>query len=146
MKKFKFKLQGILKLKEIEEKGKLTELAKVVGEINRWQSESDQFLLQSEKFLKAESQKIRQGQSSFRDMQLTREYFSFLGRKKDLALKKIEELQPALLKQQAKYNEARKEKKKYEILKEKRYKDYLYEVDKEEQKFIDELSQRKLRG
>jgi len=146
MKKFKFKLEAILKLREIEEKNKLGELAKVVGQINKWNADIETFTTESTHKLKEESVKLRQHKSTFKDMQITREYFTFLNRKKKLALKKIEELQPALVQKQVEYNEARKEKKKYEILRKKKFKEYQYELEKEEQKFIDELAQRKIRN
>ncbi len=136
MKKFQFNLQKLLEVREKKEELQKVNLAKASGE---YQVELN----------KVES--IRNNVKSYKNSLLKGKNFSidnlrildYISTNAEKAIKNlepvIEEKRKKMEKEIEIYNQLRKERKVVELIKEKKYKNYLEELDKEEQKDIDEI-------
>ena len=93
MKKFEFKLQALLKIKEIEEKKKLAELAVVV---NRYQKNVDQinrFDVESKFLLQQESSRLKSEKTlDFQYMRGLSRYLDILRNRRNNAQKNLNEM------------------------------------------------------
>ncbi|MCX7821606.1 MAG: flagellar export protein FliJ [Brevinematales bacterium] len=136
MKKFQFNLQKLLEIREKKEELQKVKLAKASGEyqveVNKVENIKNNVKNYKNSILKGESFSI--------------ENLRMLDYISTNAEKAIKNLEPVIEEKRKKmereieiYNQLRKEKKIVELIKEKKYKQYLEETGKEEQKIIDEI-------
>lgn len=142
MKKFRFKLEPFLKLKEMAEKQKLQELAQVTGQIDKNNQVIDFYYRESERLGKKTKVQIADSRISL--FQITQHYLMGLRQKKQAAERENLQLQEELQKRQAALTQARREKKTVEILKTRRYEEYKATVLKEELAEMDDYNNKKL--
>lgn len=144
MKKFRFKLEPFLKLKEMAEKQKLYELAQVTGQIDKNNQIIEFYYSESERLGKQLNVKIADSRISM--FQLTQHYLMGLRQKMQVAERENLQLQDELQKRQAALTQARREKKTVEVLKKRRYEEYKATVLKEELAEIDDHNNKRLQG
>ncbi len=141
MKKFKFKLEGYLKVKKAREQQKLGELAKVMGRVNVYREQQQAFDSEYNSMLQAQRAEFVSKPVPIGDLRDMYEYLGALRRRKDSATRQIADLEPELAVKRDAYNEARKERKVIEIMRERRLSDYKVALEKEEMQFFDEANQ-----
>lgn len=139
MKKFKFPLEGYLKIKKIEEDRKMADLAHVIGKIEKEKDQINHYFQNMEYYLE---KKPSEKNINLHDTILMYEYLNQLSKKKRIAEKNINSFQDELKEKQIKANEARKNRRVIEILKEKKLNEYKYEMYKNENKELDEFNNR----
>lgn len=139
MKKFRFPLEALKKVREIEEKQAMSELARVVEKVNEkesarqaaeenYRNEMDHFTIsQRESF-------------SLEQYQMYDRYLEKLQSDQKKAKEAIEEIRPELQHHQSLVMEARRKTKVMEILRDRHKAEYDYNLRKQEQKEIAEIN------
>ena len=144
MKKFEFKLQALLKIKEIEEKKKLAELAVVV---NRYQKNVDQinkFDVESNFLLQQESSRLRSEKTlDFQYMRGLSRYLDILRNRRNNAQKNLNEMATELSNKQKEVAGYRVRRRAIEILKEKQLEEHSQSINRETISQLDEFNSRK---
>lgn len=141
MKKFEFKLQSLLKLREIEEQHKLAELAGVVSRYQENIAAMEKFKSESKHLLNRESQRLQQEQTlDFDYMRSVSRYLGMLRMKRNSAEKNLEGIAGELAKKQEEVAKYRTRRRAIEILKEKRIAEHKYEANREQQNQLDEFN------
>lgn len=140
MKKFQFPLEGYLKIKKIEEDKKMGELATVIGKIEREKEEINTYYSDMELYLKDKKSGFY---NNVNNTVMIYEYLNQLDKKRKVAQRNIDSMQDELKDKQLKANEARKNRRVIEILKEKKMEQYQYEVYQAENKELDEFNNRR---
>lgn len=140
MKKFQFPLEGYLKIKKIEEDKKMGELATVIGKIEREKEEINAYYSDMELYLKDKKSGFY---NNVNNTVMIYEYLNQLNKKRKVAQRNIDSMQDELKDKQLKANEARKNRRVIEILKEKKKEQYQYEVYQAENKELDEFNNRR---
>jgi flagellar protein FliJ len=143
MKKFRFQLEGYLKVKKAFEQKKLGELAKVVRKANVFREQQQNFDDEYSARLKAQRVKFTQQATPVTELRDTYDYLAALRRRKEVATKQIVDLEPEMAARRNEYNAARKERRVIEILREKRVHEHRQQTEKEEVAFLDEFNQSK---
>lgn len=138
MKKFQFKLEPYLKLKEMAEKKRLHELAQVSGQIDKNRQIIDFYYSEGERLQRGNN--LQEDVSMIDKVRLTNNYLKGLRQKMEVAERENFHLQDELKKRQEILMEARREKKMVEVIKEKRYKEHQELVKQEELKEIDDYN------
>ena len=141
MKKFKFKLEGFLKLRHIEEQKKMAELASVIGRVESEKNEISNYFDESRRLLREEALKARDGVFDMQYSRALMNYFYVLEKKRKVAERNIEELQQELLQKQQEANFARRNRRVIELVKEKKQREHQKQVLDEENKMLDEFNQ-----
>lgn len=137
MKKFKFNLQKLLEIREKKEELQKVNLAKASGEyqleLNKVESIKNNVKIYKDLLIK------KDGKLSIDNLRM----LDYISTNAERAIKNlepvIEEKKKKMEKEIEKYNQLRREKKVVELIKEKKYNQYLEEAEKEEQKIIDEI-------
>ena len=142
MKKFKFKLHKLLDIREAREKQIKNELAELVNlqniERNK-QFQLQQKIAERKKILRAIMEKKM---SSYNDI-ISYEHFTANANKAiNIAETKIQQMEPAIQKVRERLVEASREKKVVEKLKEKKYNEYQYNLNREITKENDDMNQK----
>lgn len=144
MKKFEFKLQALLKIKEIEEKKKLAELAVVV---NRYQKNVDQinkFDVESNFLLQQESSRLKSEKTlDFQYMRGLSRYLDILRNRRNNAQKNLNEMATELSNKQKEVAGYRVRRRAIEILKEKQLDEHSQSINRETISQLDEFNSRK---
>ncbi|MDH5718292.1 MAG: hypothetical protein OEZ22_11750 [Spirochaetia bacterium] len=143
MKKFKFKLEPFLKLKKLEEKNKMVELSKVAQEAENQQIEINNYYEKSGILLSEEAIKMREGIFDLSYQIIMQNYFYNMKKRKEIAERKMLEIEMRLKKKQDEMIIARKNRRVIEIIKEKKWENYCYETGREEIQLLDEQYNRK---
>ena len=141
MKKFKFQLEGYLKVKKAKEQQKLGELAQVMGKVNVYRERQQAFDSEYNSMLQAQRSEFVSKPVPIADLRNMYEYLGALLLRKDTATRQIAELEPELAAKRDAYNAARKERRVIEIMRERRFTDFKAAVEKEEMQFFDEANQ-----
>ncbi|AFM14659.1 flagellar export protein FliJ [Turneriella parva] len=141
MKKFKFHLEGYLKVKKVKEQQKLGELAQVMGKVNVYRERQQAFDSEYNSMLQAQRTEFVSKPVPITDLRNMYEYLGALRLRKDTATRQIAELEPELAAKRDAYNSARKERRVIEIMRERRFADFKAAVEKEEMQFFDEANQ-----
>ena len=146
MKKFEFKLESYLKVRKFQEQTKLTELSGVMQKINIYREQQQMFEREYQNLL--QEQKDRMNRETI-DPTFTRDMYTYLAALKNrsqTATNRIAELEPELDLRRKAYNEARKNRRTIEIIKEKKKEAYKIEVNRDEIRGLDEFNQNKSYG
>ena len=143
MRKFKFGLESYLKIKKFEERACLIGLSKVLSKISQHQEYSQRYFSETDGRLKIEAAHMRQGKLMPEEIITGRRYFTQLKRHKDFSDKEVKKLQPLAEKEREKVQDAHKKVRLLEVLRAKRYKEYLKQIEKEETQMLDEFNQRR---
>ena len=143
VKKFKFKLQTYLNLKELEEKKQFMLLSRIVQNINRADETSRFFQKEHSRFIDRAVKEFKQQKLNVSHYKIVNQYFRDLKKKEKLVQEQADALQNELLQKQQDVLEASKNKKLITILKNKEYEKYRKRILKLEQEVIDECNRRK---
>lgn len=146
MKKFKFALDGYLKVRKIEERKKMTELAEVLNEVNIYRNQQAEYKSKSHELLLAQHKMLGEGKLDPTFQYRANAYISALRKRSELAEEKIAGMSEELEKRQAALLEARKNRRVIEILKEKKAEEYKYQVSKLSVTEMDEFNQKIVSG
>lgn len=141
MKKFKFALEGYLKVKKSREQEKLGELAQVMRKVNVFRDQQQAFDSQYSALLQAQRSEFRGKSIPIAQLRDMYDYLGALRQRKDTATRHIADLEPEVADKRNAYNLARKDRRVVEILRERKMESYKAEAAKEEQNFLDEMNQ-----
>lgn len=130
--------KALIKIREVKEREKLLAFSEVGGLAERSRNQISAYYSESENYLKQESDKMRQGMFSVRDMMDLQHYLNSLALRKKVAEQKLEELKPELERRRAELMAARKDKRIAEILLERKQEEKKKELLKKESEMLDE--------
>lgn len=139
MKKFKFHLETILKLRTLTLDEKIRALSEIVSLVNSYKTAITENEAEIEKSRKKLSDTLKEGV----DLAMFRSFDAYIKRlytENDDFLVKIEDLEPELNKAREEVYEARKHVKVLEILKEKKWKEHRKLISKLERKETEEFN------
>jgi len=139
MKRFHYRLNKVLEVKKILEKKRAKELADAIKAFNRQQDSLNRLRAQREGLFEEMKTRIS-GVLSLHELTA---YYSYIGRltyEMFQQRSRLEELRRRVDDQRDRYFAANREKQILERLKERKYVDYLYEIGREEQSFLDEIA------
>ena len=142
MKKFRFRLQKLLDIRESNEKRIKNELASVLGVQNVERVKIDNINKNIEQQKRIFSEKMRKNEMSAEEAIKFERYIDSSLRAIDATQVKIDELEPAVQEIRDRLVIASRDKKVVEKLKERQYEDYLYEVKMAEFKENDDMNQK----
>lgn len=142
MKRFQFKLQTLLDIRIAREKEIQNELSRLINIQNLERIKQEDYrrriATEHEKF----NQKIKDGEYSYSVALMFERFVDFANKVIVNAQKRIESMEPEIQSVREKLLEASKERKVIEKLKEKRWEEYLYELNRETQKENDDINQK----
>lgn len=142
MKKFKFRLQKLLDLRAAQEKAIKNELAELVHIQNIERNKQFEYRQKMATRKKILRERLEKKTASYDDI-LTHERFTDSADKAiKIAEQKIQEMEPAIQEVRERLIEASKERKIVEKLKEKKYEEYLYNINREINKENDDMNQK----
>jgi flagellar protein FliJ len=142
MKKFQFKLHRLLDIRAAKEKQIKNELAELVNIQNKErtkQLELRQKMAERKKVLKATMEKKI---FSYNEVIMYERFTDNANKAINIAETKIQQMEPAIQKVRERLIEASKEKKVVEKLKERKYNEYLYKLNREITKENDDMNQK----
>ena len=144
MKKFEFKLQALLKIKEIEEKKKLAELAEVVSRYQKNVDEINKFDVESSHLLSEESSRLKSEKTlDFQYMRSLSRYLDLLRNRRNNAQKNLDKMSSELSSKQKEVAGYRVRRRAIEILKEKQLFEYNQKLNRESTAQFDEFNSKK---
>ncbi len=135
MRKFKFTLATLLKIKEAQEKQKKLELAEAERLLRLAQEELEALYTAFETKRAEYNEKLKTG-ADVNDLQAYSRYFTYLRERTELQKVKVKQAEAEKLKRQAALIEAMTEVKALNKLKEAQYEEYLQELKIEQEKEI----------
>ncbi len=138
MKRFKFPFDTLLTYRINIEKQKKEEWAKAKMERVKAEERLEQ-IYREERERREYLESLMEGELDLRIFQLVQRYIAQLIRLEKVQAKIVEEKKKIESEKLKEWIEARKAKKVLENYREKKWKEYLYELDKEEQKMVDDL-------
>jgi flagellar FliJ protein len=142
MKKFDFKLQKLLDIREAAEKKVKNELAGLLNRQNavklRQQNFRNKIIVERENFGK----KMRDKQIAYQDILMFERFLDSTTKAINIAEHEIQGMESGIQKVREKLIEASREKKVVEKLKEKQWKQYMYELNRETNKENDDMNQK----
>lgn len=141
MKKFEFKLQKLLDLREMQEEQVKNELAKLVSIQNQERVKQQEFNQRIHENYEQLSRKMREGDFSYQDAMRCERFVDVARRAIKNSQDAIEQMEPEVQKVRERLIEASRERKMVEKLKERKWEEYLYEYNKEMAKEIDDMNQ-----
>ena len=140
MKRFRFPLEGLLKVRDLKQKQVMAEMAEITERVNNQRS-----------IVERSEQEYRDGMEHFARSQgeafsidmyrIFNRYIDRLEGEKARAHDRLEEMRPELERMQAKLREARREKRVVELLRERHLNRYNEEVRRKERRELQELNQ-----
>ncbi|MCB1157663.1 MAG: hypothetical protein H7A25_07310 [Leptospiraceae bacterium] len=139
MKKFKFHLESVLKLRETRVEKELSELAQVVGKINKLQNEIDSNNNNINREIRTYESKVVTGEN-LRYFRMFGNYIKGLYLKNDELKRYIEEEQDHLQEARSRVVEAKKDKEVIETIKKKREEEFLDRLRKLERYEEEEIN------
>ena len=142
MKKFQFRLQRLLDIREAKKKEVQNELAKVLSIQNREKQRQEEYrksiIEQHEKF----NNRMKGGRFSYSDALMFERYIDFAHRVIISQQEKIDSMEPEIQKVRERLVEASKHLKVVEKLKERQWNEYQYELNREIFKENDDTNQK----
>jgi len=142
MKKFQFRLQRVLKLREANEKLKLGELGREQQRLMDEQTRLE--LFQGEKELQIrETRAVREQPFSVWAQGINHRYLQRIGRVVEYQQTRVNEQKSAVEEARVTYTEARRETRVLEMLRDKKKEEWTREVLSEEAKELDEVGSRR---
>jgi flagellar FliJ protein len=142
VKRFEFKLQKLLEIREAHEKEVQNELAALMVDQNRERIKQDELKTGIETQRRQYRERMKAGKVSPQEMLLYEKYVDISYRAIDTAQSHINEMEPGIQEVRRKLIEASKERKVVEKLKERRREEYDYEVARELAKEADDMNQK----
>jgi flagellar protein FliJ len=139
MKKFSFRLERILQYKGQVEEQKRRDLSARLDELAE-QNRILQFLTQKREEYRKRYSELFHGRVDIDALKSTRRYLDKIHRELVLQAKKVVDCEKKVAKAKAILLEAMRDRKKYENLKERKYKAYIKESNLAEQKTLDEFA------
>lgn len=136
MKRFRFNLDKLLELRLYYEREAELALARAIGELQNIQ---DRLAKLAEERSEAASERFRPGRS-VPQMQATDNYILRLDKTKEVLLEAAAKAELAVAEKRQAYIDASRDRKVLDKLKEKRLKEYTYQISLEEIKSIDDIS------
>jgi len=140
MKKFSYKLEPVLRVKHFREKRLMLEYSKVAGKMEAFRNqiyESDQLI----KKHSDDASRVMAGKVfDLQEEKLLRSYYTELQKKKEMAKEQISGYEEEFNRQKSIIENARRERRLLEILREKKYEQYRIEMQREEMKMLDEFN------
>lgn len=141
MKRFKFQLEGYLKVKKAKEQQKLGELARVISRVNIYKEQQQAFDDQYNAMLNAQRAEFMTQAVPINQVRDMYEYLGALRLRKDTATREITGIEPELAEKRNAYNAARKDRRVIEIMRERKLSEHKLITEKEEMQFLDEVNQ-----
>lgn len=145
MKKFRFALEGYLKVKKAKEQEKLGDLARVMRKVNVFREQQQAFDSEYGSMLNAQREEFRNKAIPITQLRDMYDYLGALRLRKDTATRHIAEMDGEVSEKRTAYNAARKERRVIEIIRERKWAEHRTEAEKEEGKFLDEFNQARKR-
>jgi flagellar protein FliJ len=139
MKKFSFRLERILQYKAQIEEQKRRDLSARIDELTE-QNRILQHLTQKRESYRQRYSELFRGRIDVDELKATRRYLDKIHRELILQAKKVVDCEKKVEKAKAILLEAMRDRKKYENLKERKYKAYIKESNLAEQKSLDEFA------
>ncbi|MBV6494387.1 MAG: hypothetical protein LDLANPLL_02420 [Turneriella sp.] len=140
MKKFKFALEGYLKVKKAHEQRKLGELAQVMRRVNAYREEQQAFNNQYNSMLQTQQDHFRTQETRINQVKDMYDFLAALKRRSDNATRQLEQMEGEVTEKRNAYNAARKDRRVVEILRERKVAEHKQEHEREEQKILDEAN------
>ncbi len=142
MKKFNFRLQKLLDIRERKEREIQYELSKVMARQNQERQKQEELRSSIAEEQRRFSEKLRKGKFSSHEAIMFEKYVDISLRAIETAQKRIEAMEPEILEIRGRLVEASKQKKVVERLKERKFEEYTYEVNREIAKESDDINQK----
>lgn len=143
MKKFRYKLDPLLKIREFREKQEFTNYGRMLGEINKHSEKIRETIQLKAEFTNFQRKKMMEGYFNLSEKSLAQDYYNKLSKVKVHAENEIASRKEETERLRKLAEKARQQRKILEILKEKKFSDYQLELGKWEYKELDEFNQRK---
>jgi flagellar FliJ protein len=140
MKRFRFPLEGLLKVRDLQQKQVMAEMADITERVNLQRS----IVERTEREYREEMERFALSQGSNFSIDLYRTFDRYIDRleaEKGRAEKQLEEMRPELEHMQAKLLEARRKKRVVELLRERHLNRYKEELRRQERRELYELNQ-----
>jgi flagellar protein FliJ len=131
MRRFKFKLQSLLELRAAREKEIQGELSKLLSIQNIERVRQEDYRRRMSEEHRKLSDRIRGGMYSYSEAMAFERFIEFAGRVIKTTQEKIEAMEPGIREVRGRLIEASKDRKVIERLKDKKWKEYLYELNRE---------------
>ncbi len=138
MKRFKFSLETLLKYRINMEKKKKEDWARAKKERVKAEERLKQ-IYREERERREQLESLMEGEIDLKLFNLTQRYIGQLMRLEKIQSKIVEEKKKIEEEKLKEWIEARKSKKVLENYREKKWREYVYELDKEEQKIVDDI-------
>jgi len=142
MKKFQFRLQRLLDMREAKEKEIKNELMKVLALQNKERVLQDELREKIKHYETGYGDRLKKGVFNADEAMSLLRYADVARRAIDEAGKRIEKLEPEVQRIREKLVEASRDKKVVEKLKERRFEEFNYELNKEIAKENDDMNQK----
>ncbi|HDP80388.1 MAG TPA: flagellar export protein FliJ [Spirochaetes bacterium] len=142
MKKFKFRLQALLDIREAKEKEVQNELSRVVALQNRERAVQEEYRGRLAEQRGKYAERLRGGGFAPSDIMMYERYIEFAHRVIERQQEKIEAMEPEIKKVRERLVEAARERRVVEKLKEKKWNEYLYELNRETARENDDMNQK----
>jgi flagellar FliJ protein len=139
MRRFQFRLESVLRYREMKEERIQTRWARAVQAVHRTRGQIDQ-LEEERRGVQEEIRKLLTAGGSLRGVMDLRSYWLILDRQRLLAQKELERLEGLEERVRAESVRASRERQVLESLKERRRQEHRQQTDKEERSFLDEVS------
>lgn len=142
MKKFRFRLQTLLNIREAREQEVQNELAGILGIQNRERAQQYQLRQGIEKHSDRFRRKISSGKYTVNEAMLFERFMDVSYRAIDAAEDRVQSMEPVVKEIRGRLVEASREKKVVEKLRERKLDEYNYEMNREIAKEYDDMNQR----
>jgi len=145
MKKFRYALEPLLKIRRFHEKQEFSRYGRVLGEINRHIHKISEVKEQKQEFIEIERSQMAAGYFNLADKAMAGQYYNNIAKVIISEEKEIESRKDEVESLRKIAEKARQNRRVLEILKEKKENEYRDELKKFEFKELDEFNQRKHR-
>lgn len=142
MKKFSFRLQKLLDIREAKEREVQNELSKVLAIQNLERMKQQNYMRRLEEQRAKFNQRLTDGGYSFSDIMMYERFIEFSHRAIEVQQERVESMEPEIQKVRQKLIEASRERRVVEKLKERKINEYLYEANREIVKENDDMNQK----
>ncbi|HPJ38255.1 MAG TPA: flagellar export protein FliJ [Spirochaetota bacterium] len=142
MKKFQFKLQKLLDIREAREKEVKNELAALLNIQNAERMKQEEYRRKMAEERAKFTVKLKSGKFSYAESMMFERFVEFANKVIDAAQDRIDSMEGEISRVRVKLVEASREKKVVERLKERQWEEYQYEVNREIAKENDDANQK----
>ncbi len=142
MKKFEFRLQTLLSIREAAEKKIQNELAELLNVQNAMRAKQQDYNSKIKNEREYLNKKMKDGNYSYNDVLTFEKFYEGAIRAINILEQEIQGMEESVNEVRNRLIEASRERKVVEKLKEKKWKEYLYELNREENKENDDANQK----